>query len=531
MFSMFKKKIKARIWLCIAILILGYLATTFIVFFNGADTERSLDGVANILFPAAQSSKQAQNAFENQIGLYEDAVLLGDKESLEKAKLQANEVSKYLNNIKVEDLKSLQLQKETALIGGIIESHGGYSSLADKIYGQMAMGKTSDEIASSAEKLTQQRDKLKEDFKEITDLLAKALEGQINDISNDSKKQRFASLLIALGVVCAVFVMSLIIIRSIAKGIAYTVSALDDISEGEGDLTVRLDVRSQDEIGQMARGFNQFVQKLQTLISEVASNVTSTNSVIGALDKVSDRMGSIATSTSQKAQITAQTSEEISRNMTSVASSVEQMVVSLSEIDDQTTVVTGVSSNALGVAKKASINMDNLKTSSEAIGEVLKTISAIASQTNLLALNATIEAARAGDAGKGFAVVANEVKELAAQTSKATEDIGEKINQSQYNANEAVALITEIHDVVAKLDGFISSIAGAMTEHATVANQIGSSIASTNTSVGDIANLAAELADLSKTTADGVSEARIQTSEVSGNMSKLKRLIDQFKFN
>ncbi len=169
--------------------------------------------------------------------------------------------------------------------------------------------------------------------------------------------------------------------------------------------------------------------------------------------------------------------EQVSKSVQTVAASAEEMTASIKEIARNAHEAARVATSAVRVAEVTSGTISKLGDSSIEIGKVIKVITSIAEQTNLLALNATIEAARAGEAGKGFAVVANEVKELAKETAKATEDISRKIDAIQGDTTEAVKAIKEIRGIIGQVNDISTTIASAVEEQTATTNEIGRNVA------------------------------------------------------
>lgn len=194
----------------------------------------------------------------------------------------------------------------------------------------------------------------------------------------------------------------------------------------------------------------------------------SASNVLG----ISSSLSASAEETSAQANTASVASEEVNAGVQTVASSMEEMVASIKEITKTTNEASSMSNEAMKMAKNANQIINQLGESSMDIGNVIKVISSIAQQTNLLALNATIEAARAGEAGKGFAVVANEVKELAKQTAKATNDITKKIETIQADSKNAVGAIAEISSAIEKVNGYASNIAASVEEQAATTNEV-----------------------------------------------------------
>lgn len=220
----------------------------------------------------------------------------------------------------------------------------------------------------------------------------------------------------------------------------------------------------------------------------IGKNVdTNLDSIVGAISTVNEQLAS-ATAASQQA----------SANVQAVAAGAEELVASVSEISRQTTDASQISSQAVSQAQRTGDIVNGLVNAAGRIGEVVKLITDIASQTNLLALNATIEAARAGDAGKGFAVVANEVKSLATQTAKATEDISAQISQVQGATTEAASAIQGIGDIIGKMNEITTLIASATEEQNAVAREISANMQTAATGVSTITESMGEIATAAK---------------------------------
>lgn len=236
-----------------------------------------------------------------------------------------------------------------------------------------------------------------------------------------------------------------------------------------------------------------------------------------------------AKKTSADSIIAASSSEQLSVGVQTVAVSTEEMVASIREISRSSNESSEMSKTTLANAVEANKIMQLLGTSSNEIGNVIKVISSIAQQTNLLALNATIEAARAGDAGRGFAVVANEVKELAKQTAKATEDITSKIGSIQKNTTVAVGAISSISGAMEKLNSISGAIAAAIEEQTATTNEVSRVIGQSKIGVQNIAQVIQAVSSGATQSAQKCEET-LRSSEALATISnKLKTLVSQVK--
>lgn len=210
----------------------------------------------------------------------------------------------------------------------------------------------------------------------------------------------------------------------------------------------------------------------QQIINEVQEAANTLASTAEELTATATEMSNAATNTTKESQGAAAAAQQVASGVQTVATNMEEMVASIKEIGRSTSESAQMAKTTLEKAQKSNQIITKLGDSSQEIGEVIKAISSIAQQTNLLALNAQIEAARAGDAGKGFSVVANEVKELAKQTAKATDDITNKINAIQTDTKDAVQAIGEISKAVESLNGLSAVVATAVEEQTATTNEI-----------------------------------------------------------
>ncbi len=344
---------------------------------------------------------------------------------------------------------------------------------------------------------------------------------------------------------------------SITKPIKRIVNRFRDIAEGEGDLTARLEIIRKDEIGDLSKWFNTFMEKLQAIIKEIAGNADTLNSSAANLSGLSNQMTVGAGNMSEKSNAVASSSEEMSSNMNSVSAAMEQTATNVNlvaaSIEEMTSTINEIAQNsekgrtisieAVNKVKSASDRVGELGQDALEINKVTETITEISEQTNLLALNATIEAARAGESGKGFAVVANEIKELARQTAEATQEIKGKIDSIQNSTAGTVTEIEQITKVIDEVNEIVASIAASVEEQSVTAREIANNVSQASSGIQEVNENVAQSTAVAGEIAKDISEANQGTIEISNSSSqvnlnaeelsklaeKLKGMVGRFK--
>ena len=296
----------------------------------------------------------------------------------------------------------------------------------------------------------------------------------------------------------------------------------------KGDLRREVTVNGADSIGQMGEGLSSFLTDLRQSVMGIANNAQSLGASSEELTATSKVMGQNADRTSQQANVVSAASDEVSRNVQTVATGAEEMTASIREIAKNASEAARVAASAVRVAATADKTIQKLGESSAEIGKVVKVITSIAQQTNLLALNATIEAARAGEAGRGFAVVANEVKELAKETAKATEDISKKIEAIQADTSGAVTAIQQIGGIINRISDIQTMTAGAVEEQTATTNEISRSVAEAAAGAQEIASTITSVARDAQSTSAGASDTQRASAELARMAADLQKLMGRF---
>ena len=246
--------------------------------------------------------------------------------------------------------------------------------------------------------LNERLTKMRLDLDELGKQLATDIQEQLSEVRSETAKSRqLSGILFVVVIFGSMTILFWVISNYIAKPLVAMVDRLKDIAQGEGDLTQRLAVNSNDEISELAKWFNSFLEKLQGIIAEVGDTTQDLTNNAGTLADTSQSMNSSAAKTSQQATMVAEAANDVSDNAQAAATGVDEMGISIKEIARSANDAAMVATSAVDVANKTNATVEKLGASSVDIGKIIAVITSIAEQTNLLALNATIEAARAGD--------------------------------------------------------------------------------------------------------------------------------------
>jgi methyl-accepting chemotaxis protein len=365
--------------------------------------------------------------------------------------------------------------------------------------------------------------------------------------TNQRIKRSVVIQIFSFGIVVMTLLLALTIsLRAIViVPIKRVIDSMKDIAEGDGDLTQRLEIKSQDEVGELGKFFNIFMVKIHAIIADVVGVVANLNTSSGSLNEISEMLNSSSEQTTRKATTVSVSADQMSSNLKAIAAAMEQastnigiitsstneMSNTIDEIAQHTEKAREITNEAVACSGDASHQVDDLGHAAEGIGKVLETITEISEQVNLLALNATIEAARAGDAGKGFAVVANEIKELAHQTATATSEIRTKMKKIQDSTNGTVSQMGGITTIVKDVNDIVDNIATAITEQSAMTSEISTNVSQASEGIKEINHNVAQNSLASETVNQEIEILSNESGQISNSSSQVNKsahLLDEY---
>ncbi|KUL31967.1 methyl-accepting chemotaxis protein [Actinoplanes awajinensis] len=336
---------------------------------------------------------------------------------------------------------------------------------------------------------------------------------------------RMLAIALGLALVLAV-VMGVWVTRSVTGPLATVVEALKRLAGH--DLTVRVDLKRRDELGVLGDAVNSTAESLRTTVSAIAGHAGAVSTSSQELHEVSAQIAAASAEVDAKATAVATSADHVSGNVQTLQAGSSEMTLAIDEIARNAGQAAQVAGEAVGEVARTNQTVGKLGASSTEIGKVVSMITSIAEQTNLLALNATIEAARAGELGKGFAVVAGEVKELAQETAKATDEIGRLVKALQTDSSDAVGAIDRIGAVVSRISDFQTLIAAAVEEQTATTSEMGRNVVEVADSSATIATSIAGVASAVATTTAVADQAQENAAGLARTSAELRELVAGF---
>src|SRR5580692_2624018 len=388
-----------------------------------------------------------------------------------------------------------------------------------------AVAKAGTEYADKATVITEA---IKKPLGDMADSFVALIEESTREMNVQTRSMDLTIALTTIAALGLGLLVALFLSRSIAGATQAVLAQAEAIAAG--DLTRDdLKIRSRDELGDLTAAINKMSGSLRNMIMAITQNSMQVGSASEELSSTSQQITANSEETSAQAKVVADATEQVSQNLQTVATGAEGMGSTIKEIAKNATEAAKVATGAVRVAENATATVTKLGESSTEIGQVIKVITSIAQQTNLLALNATIEAARAGEAGKGFAVVANEVKELAKETAKATEDISRKIEAIQTDTKAAVDAIASISGVINQINDISSTIATAVEEQNATTNEMSRNVSEAAHGSGEITSNIGGVAEAAQGTTRGATDTQKASQQLVETSTKLRRLVEQFR--
>ena len=535
-------KIKTRILGILGILASGYLLLLAMVQMSATITHSRMSQISSSLFPAALRMQEAEAAFERMKKHYGDAVVLQDNASLDGAAKDAEAVAAALDAVKAALAGAPELQSQADNMLSQFASirsrdHATYAAILGN------KGGPSDEMMSQMGALGKENKSFSDSMSTYDKAIAADFQKQLDTVDAWSVRSKITGLVMLIFAVLSCASAWWVIQFKVVLPLRSLALRIQDIAEGEGDLTRRVPVEGRNEIDEVGIWFNLFLDKLQDVMRKVKSDTqrltaaseeltTSASRMAQGADAQQGQTAMVATAMHQMAAIVT----EVSRNSDAAALKTRQAADDAREggkvVEQTISMMHAVTESVDQVSRQIA----GLGDRSNQVGKIVEVIDEIAGRTNLLALNAAIEAARAGEQGRGFAVVAGEVRNLAERTTNATKEIGAMIGAIQHETQAAVQAMgqgtvqvrkgvvatgeagSKLRMIIEGADeaaGMVNRIAAAATEQSAATDEV-------NSNVNQIARISNETASGARTSAKACEALTELALDLDSLISKFK---------
>ncbi len=509
MFS--QMKVKTRILSILAALGAGYLMLLGVIQLTASITHNRMSDISKSLFPAALRLQAAEANFERMTKHYGDAVILQDTKGLADAEKDANATAQALDDAKTALAQTPGLNEKAA---NLLAQFTELRARAKATYTEVLASKDgpSEDLMTRVGALGKDNAALTAAMSSCDTAITGEFQSQLVSVDSWSLRGRIVSLVVFLLALAICGLAWWIVEHKVVRPLQLLALRMQDIAEGEGDLTRRVEVHGRNEIDEVAIWFNVFIERVEKIVCSVVMNAVELDNAAGELAQTSREMASQAERQKEQAtHITGTMSQisgavhEISQTTQNAAMDAKKAEESAHAGGDTTRTTVGIIQSVLEANEAASAKMEELSRSSEAIGKIVRVINDIADQTNLLALNASIEAARAGEHGRGFAVVAGEVRRLAERTGAAIKEIDQTLRAIQTGTGKAVDAMraTVVH----------------VQEGVTSAHSAGESLSSIISGAESLQQLVSQIAA-------ATTEQSYSMNSVNENVNAIARIID-----